>query len=76
MQNVSELNQSRQYHFNDCRIGGKIMATYIKSVANSVEQNTQFPVITLDSLGIINNISVRERRKTKWYNNRRYSRFG
>lgn len=44
------------------------MATYIQSVANSVEQNIQFPVITLGSIGIINNISVRERRKTKWYN--------
>ena len=51
------------------------MATYIQSVANSVEQNTQFPVITLDSLGIINNISVRERRRTQWYNRDTGERF-
>ena len=44
------------------------MATYIKSVANSVEQGKDFPVITLEDLGIISQISIRERRQTKWYN--------
>ena len=44
------------------------MSTYIKSVSNSVEQGKDFPVITLEDLGIISQISIRERRQTKWYN--------
>lgn len=44
------------------------MATYIKSIANSVEQNTQFPVVTLEEIGIFKNITVRARRNTQWYN--------
>ena len=44
------------------------MATYIKSVSNSVEQGKDFPVITLEDLGIISQISIRARRQTKWYN--------